>query len=391
MKKILSSILILFFALSIFTPGIAATENLIIRVGYPQSGDHQYVGTVRIYESEATIDSIQKGDVFTIFMENAEFNGKPSLTERGRFDLDILSGGNDGDSYITYQFVDSSSGGTGRVIIDFILDDMRALGGDISARIDSPFGGVSSGYFSMGGSQDKEDLKDKDQIKEERIVISEEEIAGAREKGVNILVTSDDYQILLLSQEMPLKGSLQVDISREKSKDSQYLSELYSLNFTAEKDQKSPVQAEVRINAKELKEKNNIKAVQVSKDGQKNLTTYYDETTDLIYIKANQLDEKISLVRGSRGAELIFKSDEYLEYEAMKFAPVRKAAAWYGWEVAWNPFTRKVNLEKGDQSLEIEAKDYLIYKDRSYITSDFLKENFSAVSFELADKIVLKK
>lgn len=389
-KKNLVIALLFLFALSISSPGLAATENHIIRAGYAHSGGNQYIGTVRIYESEATVDSIREGDIFTIIMENAEFNGPPTLSERGRFDLKIFSGGQNCDSYITYQFVaPADSSRSGQVIIDFILDNMQALGGDISARVDSPFSGVTSGYFSTGGNVTE--IDEAKQLQKESIVVSEEGIAEAREKNVNILVTDEDYQILLPGDEMPLEGGLQVDIVREKSKDSKYLTELYSLNLTAEKEQKTPSKAELRIKLKDLKEKNNIKALGISKAGQENLVSYYDAESDFIFIKLNNMNDQISLVPGSRGAELVFEAEEYLKYEAMNYLPVRKVAAWYGWEVAWNPFTRTVNLEKDEQSLAIDAEDYLIYKERSYISSDFLREKLSAITFELADKLILKK
>lgn len=389
MRKKLSIIMLVFFTFSILTPALAATENLIIRVGYPQAGNNQYVGTVRIYESEATIDSIQKGDVFTIFMENAEFNNPPSLMERGRFDLQVISGGQDGDTYITYQFVDPSSARTGRVIIDFILDDMRALGGDISARVDSPFSGVSSGYFSMGSNGDKEAEKDK--ITEERVLITDDQIKEAREKAVNILVNNEDYQLLLYSKEMPQEGSLQVDVIREDSKNTSYLTDIYSFEFTAEKGELIPRSGELRINLGDIKEKNNITANQLTKEGQKRLPSYYDSDSDYLYIKLFDLADKTTLTKGTTGLELVFKEGDFISKEAMKFAPVRKTADWYGWEVAWNPFTRMVNLEKEDQLLEIDEKDYLIHKDRSYISLNFLEENLSAISFELDEKLVFKK
>jgi len=157
MKKRLVIFMLLIFLSSIVITTFSATENVIVRVGYPRLGENQYVGTVRIYESDATIDSIQEGDVFTIFLDNAEFITSPTLVERGRFDLNIISGGNDGDRYITYEFTNPSPARTGRVIIDFELDDMRVLGGDVTARVDSVQSGVSSGYFSLGGSDEKEE------------------------------------------------------------------------------------------------------------------------------------------------------------------------------------------------------------------------------------------
>ena len=47
-----------------------------------------------------------------------------------------------------------------------------------------------------------------------------------------------------------------------------------------------------------------------------------------------------------------------------------------------------VNLQKDESTIEV--KDYIIVRERSYISTDFIRENFSAPVFELEDQIVLK-
>ena len=383
MKRKIASLFLLIFFSSIVISAYSATDNVIVRVGYPRLGQNQYVGTVRIYESDATIDSIQNGDVFSIFVENAEFMTPPTLTERGRFDLNVLSGGNDGDSYITYEFVPSSTGGTGRVIIDFAFDDMRVLGGDVKARVDSVQSGVSSGYFSLGGSEEKKEEKPK--VTKEEVTVSAEQLQEAKDKKVNIVVRSNDYQ-LVLPYTIAEKGDLKIKVKRELPSEAKYLTELFSIEINDIKEVKDNIY--LKIKDPDVKDKRNVKGVLLEEAGDKLLMTHYDVKNDHIIIRTKDISKKISLVRASNNRELIFDEDHYVSHEGKKYVPVRQSAAYYGWDVTWNPFTRTVNLQKDEKTIEV--KDYIIVRERSYISAEFLMKNLEASVFELEDQVVLK-
>ena len=383
MKRKIASLFLLIFFSSIVISAYSATDNVIVRVGYPRLGQNQYVGTVRIYESDATIDSIQNGDVFSIFVENAEFMTPPTLTERGRFDLNVLSGGNDGDSYITYEFVPSSTGGTGRVIIDFAFDDMRVLGGDVKARVDSVQSGVSSGYFSLGGSEEKKEEKPK--VTKEEVTVSAEQLQEAKDKKVNIVVRSNDYQ-LVLPYTIAEKGDLNIKVRREVPLEAKYLTELFSIEINDIKEVKDNIY--LKIKDPDVKDKRNVKGVLLEEAGDKLLMTHYDAKNDHIIIRTKDISKKISLVRASNNRELIFDEDHYVSHEGKKYVPVRQSAAYYGWDVTWNPFTRTVNLQKDEKTIEV--KDYIIVRERSYISAEFLMKNLEASVFELEDQVVLK-
>lgn len=403
MKRKIASLFLLIFFSSIIVSAYSATDNVIVRVGYPRLGQNQYVGTVRIYESDATIDSIQNGDIFTIFVDNAEFMSSPTLTERGRFDLKVISGGNDGDSYITYKFIRSSTGGTGRVIIDFAFDDMRVLGGDVTARVDSVQSGVSSGYFSLGGSE--EEKKPEPVVKEEEVNLSHQQLTEAKEKKVNILVQNNEYQILIpnkmlyekvLEEVIEKEQNLKIMVKREVPSDIKYLTDMYSLSFfVMDKDgnEKNKITEfensfYLKIKDTDVKDKRNVKGVITSEPEDKIFNTHYDVKNDHIIIQVNDYSDKISLIRRSNNRELVFNQDEFAAFEGKNYLPVRQVADYYGWNVAWNPFTRTVNLQKNESTIEV--KDYIIVRERSYISADFIRENFSAPVFELEDQIVLK-
>lgn len=404
MKKKLSVLILFVFLSSIFISAYGATDNVIIRVGYPRLGENQNVGTVRIYESDATIDSIQEGDIFTIFVENAEFMTPATLVTRGRFDLKIVSGGKDGDSYVTYEFISADPVDTGRVIIDFVLDDMRVTGGDVTARIDSVQSGVTSGYFSLGGSEGKEKEKDEKAIEEE-IILKNEQLKEAVEKNVNILIQHDDYQILFknsilgekkIQEVMEKKQNLKINIKREKSSDIKYLTETYTILFTVtDKDGKDIENIKefendfyLKIKDSEIKDKINVKGVSIKDTQNEFFSTHYDAENDYILIKVNDFKEKISLVRGSNNQELLFNEGEYADHNGQKYIPIRKSAVYYGWDVTWNPYTRVVNLQKDEEIIEV--KDYIIIKERSFVSADFLGENIHAPIFILENQVVLK-
>lgn len=403
MKRKIASLFLLIFFSSIIVSAYSATDNVIVRVGYPRLGQNQYVGTVRIYESDATIDSIQNGDIFTIFLDNAEFITSPTLVERGRFDLNIISGGNDGDRYITYEFTDPSPARTGRVIIDFAFDDMRVLGGDVTARVDSVQSGVSSGYFSLGGSE--EEKKPEPVVKEEEVNLSHQQLTEAKEKKVNILVQNNEYQILIpnkmlyekvLEEVIEKEQNLKIMVKREVPSDIKYLTDMYSLSlFVMDKDgnEKSKITEfensfYLKIKDTDVKDKRNVKGVITSEPEDKIFNTHYDVKNDHIIIQVSDYSDKISLIRRSNNRELVFNQDEFAEFEGENYLPVRQVADYYGWNVAWNPFTRTVNLQKNESTIEV--KDYIIVRERSYISADFIRENFSAPVFELEDQIVLK-
>ncbi len=403
MKRKIASLFLLIFLSSLIISAYSATDNVIIRVGYPRLGQNQYVGTVRIYESDATIDSIQNGDVFTIFVDNAEFMSPPTLTERGRFDLNIVSGGNDGDSYITYEFIPSSTGGTGRVIIDFAFDNMRVLGGDVTARVDSVQSGVSSGYFSLGGSE--EEKTPEPVVKEEEVNLSYQQLTEAKEKKVNILVQNNEYQILIpnkmlyekvLEEVIEKEQNLKIMVKREVPSDIKYLTDMYSLSFfVMDKDgnERSKItnfenSFYLKIKDTDVKDKRNVKGVITSESEDKIFNTHYDVKNDHIIIQVSDYSDKISLIRRSNNRELVFAQEEFSVFEGKNYLPVRQVADYYGWNVTWNPFTRTVNLQKNESTIEV--KDYIIVRERSYISIDFIRENFSAPVFELEDQIVLK-
>jgi len=403
MKRKIASLFLLIFLSSLIISAYSATDNVIIRVGYPRLGQNQYVGTVRIYESDVTIDSIQNGDVFTIFVDNAEFMSPPTLTERGRFDLNIVSGGNDGDSYITYEFIPSSTGGTGRVIIDFAFDNMRVLGGDVTARVDSVQSGVSSGYFSLGGSE--EEKTPEPVVKEEEVNLSYQQLTEAKEKKVNILVQNNEYQILIpnkmlyekvLEEVIEKEQNLKIMVKREVPSDIKYLTDMYSLSFfVMDKDgnERSKItnfenSFYLKIKDTDVKDKRNVKGVITSESEDKIFNTHYDVKNDHIIIQVSDYSDKISLIRRSNNRELVFAQEEFSVFEGKNYLPVRQVADYYGWNVTWNPFTRTVNLQKNESTIEV--KDYIIVRERSYISIDFIRENFSAPVFELEDQIVLK-
>lgn len=404
-KKILNLILVVFLS-SVLYSAYGATDNVIIRVGYPRLGENQYVGTVRIYESESTIDSIQKGDIFTIFVENAEFISPAKLVERGRYGLNIISGGKDGDSYITYEFVDASPVDTGRVIIDFEFDNMRVLGGDVTARVDSMQYGVTSSYFSNDGSdKSDEEEKDEESLLEEEIIINNEKLKEAVNNEVNILVQSDDYQILLpnnilkeskFQEIIEKKYNLKVNIKREKPLKTKYLTDIYSLIFTVtdanamdiEKLNSFDNDFYLKIKDEDIKDKRNVKGVSI-KDSQDDLYyTHYDEQNDQVIVIVEDFNKSLSIIRASNTRELVFAENEYTAYKGKNYIPIRKSATYYDWEVSWNPHTRTVNLEKDDKAIEIN--DYIILKERSYISTEFLRENLQLPIFVLDKEIVLK-
>lgn len=403
MKRKIASLFLLIFFSSIIVSAYSATDNVIVRVGYPRLGQNQYVGTVRIYESDATIDSIQNGDIFTIFVDNAEFMSSPTLTERGRFDLNVVSGGNDGDSYITYEFIPSSTGGTGRVIIDFAFDDMRVLGGDVTARVDSVQSGVSSGYFSLGGSE--EEKKEEPVVKEEEVILTSQQIKEALEKKVNILVQNNEYQILIpnkilyenvIEEILEKDNNLKIMVKREIPSDIKYLTDMYSLSFfVIDKDgnEKSKITEfenffNLKIKDPDVKDKRNVKGILASPSKEKVFNTHYDVKKDYIIIQVSDYSDKISLIRRSNNRELVYNEGDFAVFEGKNYLPVRQVADYYGWNVTWNPFTRTVNLQKNESTIEV--KDYIIVRERSYISADFIRENFSAPVFELEDQIVLK-
>lgn len=402
-KKIFSAILVLFLS-SILVSAYGATDNVIIRVGYPKLGENQYVGTVRIYESDATIDSIQNGDIFTIFVENAEFMSQATLVERGRFDLNIVSGGNDGDTYITYKFVPASSADTGRVIIDFEFDNMRVTGGDVTARVDSIQYGVTSSYFSLGGSGEEEKEKE-EKIIEEEIIITNSQIKEALEKNVNILIQNDDYQVLIgnkilkekkLQEIVKEDHNLKVNIKREKPSEIKYLTEMYSFSFTATDKEGNDIEKikefndafNLIIKDKNIKDKSNVKGVLIKETKNQEAFTHYDEKNDHIIIMVKDFKDEVTLVRASNNRELIFEEDDYAEENGIKYIPIRKSASYYDWEVSWNPYTRTVNLEKDGK--EIEINDYIIIKERSYISAEFLMDKLQVPVFILENQVVLK-
>ena len=402
-KKIFSAILVLFLS-SILVSAYGATDNVIIRVGYPKLGENQYVGTVRIYESDATIDSIQNGDIFTIFVENAEFMSPATLVERGRFDLNIVSGGNDGDTYITYEFVPASPADTGRVIIDFEFDNMRVTGGDVTARVDSIQYGVTSSYFSLGGSGEEEKEKE-EKIIEEEIIITNSQIKEALEKNVNILIQNDDYQVLIgnkilkekkLQEIVKEDHNLKVNIKREKPSEIKYLTEMYSFSFTATDKEGNDIEKikefndafNLIIKDKNIKDKSNVKGVLIKETKNQEAFTHYDEKNDHIIIMVKDFKDEVTLVRASNNRELIFEEDDYAEENGIKYIPIRKSASYYDWEVSWNPYTRTVNLKKDGK--EIEINDYIIIKERSYISAEFLMDKLQVPVFILENQVVLK-
>lgn len=402
-KKIFSAILVLFLS-SILVSAYGATDNVIIRVGYPKLGENQYVGTVRIYESDATIDSIQNGDIFTIFVENAEFMSPATLVERGRFDLNIVSGGNDGDTYITYEFVQASPADTGRVIIDFEFDNMRVTGGDVTARVDSIQYGVTSSYFSLGGSGEEEKEKE-EKIIEEEIIITNSQIKEALEKNVNILIQNDDYQVLIgnkilkekkLQEIVKEDHNLKVNIKREKPSEIKYLTEMYSFSFTATDKEGNDIEKikefndafNLIIKDKNIKDKSNVKGVLIKETKNQEAFTHYDEKNDHIIIMVKDFKDEVTLVRASNNRELIFEEDDYAEENGIKYIPIRKSASYYDWEVSWNPYTRTVNLKKDGK--EIEINDYIIIKERSYISTEFLMDKLQVPVFILENQVVLK-
>lgn len=402
-KKIFSVILVLFLS-SILISAYGATDNVIIRVGYPRLGENQNVGTVRIYESDATIDSIQKGDIFTIFVENAEFMSPATLVERGRFDLKIVSGGNDGDSYITYEFIPASSGDTGRVVIDFEFDNMRVTGGDVTARVDSIQSGVTSSYFSLGGSEkEKKDREEK--VIEEEIIITSNQLKEALEKDVNILIQNNDYQVLIgnkilkenkLQEIIEKDGNLKVNIRREEPSEIKYLTDIYFFSFTTT-DKKGNELEKIKdftdtfnliIKDKNIKDKSNVKGVSIKDFKNQEVFTHYDKAKDNIIVMVKDFKDGLTLIRGSNNRELIFKDEDYREYNGKKYIPIRKSASYYNWDVTWNPYTRTVNLEKDGK--EIEITDYIIIKERSYISAEFFMDKLQVPVFILENQIVLK-
>ncbi len=402
MKKNISALILLIFLASLLFSAYAATENVIMRVGYPQIGDHQYVGTVRIYETDSTIDSIQNGDMFTIFLENAEFMSYPTLLVNGRYDVNVVSGGNDGDSYISYQFAPSTTGGTGRVIVDFEFDDMRAIGGDITARIDSQQTGVTSGYFSLGGEEEKdEDPK----VISDEVIVSSDKIIEAKDNGVNLVINNNNYQLVIPNNilegniiEEGIKNNqrLMINIKREKPSELKYLTELYSISISLiDKEDNEKVKLTtfdnplyLKIKDPDVNDKRNVKGVLIKEPQNEVLSTHYDVTNDHIIIQINSLSNKLSIIRASNYRELVYDKDEFILFEGEKYIPVRQSASYYGWDVVWNHFTRTVNLAKENKTIDIN--DYIIVNERSYVPANFVMENLDAPLFILDEQVVLK-
>ena len=407
MRRKISLFILMFFLSSIVLWTYAATDNVIVRVGYPRLGENQYVGTVRIYESENTIDSIQLGDIFTIFVENAEFMSPPTLIERGRFDLDVISGGEDGDSYITYEFIEpvpADPERTGRVIIDFAFDDMRVLGGDVTARVDSLQANVTSGYFSLYGTEEEE----KEELKEETVKITSLQIQEAIRLGVNIIIQNDDYQILLpnkllleesISSITKSGESLEVKVVQEESTDSRYLTDVYEISFKI-LDEEDNVKATIesfqndfllKIKDEDILDKPSTRGAIIEDAKLVLLPTHYDGINDYIMIMVRDISDKITGVRAFNTRQLNFEEGigGFVLENNIKYIPLRQSAVYYDWEVTWNPFTRTVVLQKDDK--QIEVRDYIIVRERSYVTTDFIKEQLEVPVFHLNNQVVLKK
>ena len=192
--------------------------------------------------------------------------------------------------------------------------------------------------------------------------------------------------------------SLEVEVVREKSADSRYLGRLFRLSFSViglEGQRVSgitgfSVPLVLRISGEKILDPANVRGITLETPRGRLLASHYEANSGMIHLLLPEVTRQIGLVRAFNRNERIFTEETGLVRQGgQAYLPLRIVATEFGWDVVWNPFTRMVNLTKGDKTLVVD--EFIIVRERSFVTASFLAKQLEIPVFVFDREVVLKK